>query len=239
MALLERKLAALAPPPPSRRPTAPPTRSPPASPSRCAASSRRCSAPTASSPAPATSSATPPTPAPTGCFPQAVVMAHDADDVAKVLAYGRAQRHPGHLPRRRHQPQRPGPERRHPGRRPPPLRRRRGRGRTARWPGSSRARCSATPTACSPRTAASSAPTRPAPTSPRVGGVIANNSGGMRCGVDQGLLLDRALADLRPALGDDDRHRRAGRRRALRRGASRSWPPASPRSATRSAPTPS
>ena len=51
-----------------------------------------------------------------------------------------------------------------------------------------------------------------------VGGVIANNSGGMRCGVDQGLLLDGALADLRAALGDDDRHRRAGRRRALRRG---------------------
>ena len=50
-----------------------------------------------------------------------------------------------------------------------------------------------------------------------VGGVIANNSGGMRCGVDHGLLLDRALADLRPALGDDDRHRRARRRRALRR----------------------
>ena len=40
--------------------------------------------------------------------------------------------HPGHLPRRRHQPQRPGPERRHPRRRAPPLRRRRGRGRTAR-----------------------------------------------------------------------------------------------------------
>ena len=59
--------------------------------SRCAASSRRCSAPTACSPGPSTSSATPPTPAPTGCFPQAVVMARDAGDVAKVLAYGREQ----------------------------------------------------------------------------------------------------------------------------------------------------
>ena len=37
----------------------------------------------------------------------------------------------------------------------------------------------------------------------------------------QGLLLDGALADLRPPLGDDDRHRRAGRRRALRRGRAR------------------
>ena len=120
------------------RRTAPPTRSPAARRSRCAASSRRCSAPTASSPAPATSSATPPTPAPTGCCPQAVVMARDADDVAKVLAYGRAQRHPGHLPRRRHQPQRPGPERRHPRRRPPPLRRRRGRGRRRAGPGQAR-----------------------------------------------------------------------------------------------------
>ena len=109
-------------------------------------------------------------------------MARDAADVAKVLAYGRAQRDPGHLPRRRHQPQRPGPERRHPRRRAPPLRRRRGRGGRERWPGSSPAPCSATPTASSPRTGASSAPTRPAPTSPRVGGVIANNSGGMRCG---------------------------------------------------------
>ena len=81
--------------------------------------------------APPTSSATPPTPAPTGCFPKAVVMARDAADVAKVLAYGRRTGDPGHLPRRRHQPQRPGPERRHPRRRPPPLPRRRGARTTA------------------------------------------------------------------------------------------------------------
>ncbi len=80
---------------------------------------------------------------------------------------------------------------------------------------------------------------RPAPTSPCVGGVIANNSGGMRCGVDQDSYSTVQLADLRAALGDDDRHRRPRRRRALRRRASPSWPPASPRSATRSAPTPS
>ena len=35
---------------------------------------------------------------------------------------------------------------------------------------------------------------------------------------DQGLLLDPALADLRPPLGDPDRHRRARRRRRVRRG---------------------
>ena len=115
-------------------------------------------------------------------FPQAVVMARDAGDVAKVLAYGREQGIPVTFRAGGTQPQRPGPERRHPRRRPPPLRRRRGRGRRARGRGSSPAPCSATPTACSPRTAASSAPIRPAPTSPRVGGVIANNSGGMRCG---------------------------------------------------------
>ena len=41
-----------------------------------------------------------------------------------------------------------------------------------------------------------------------VGGVIANNSGGMRCGVDPRLLLDGQRAHLRPALGDRDRQRR-------------------------------
>ena len=41
-------------------------------------------------------------------LPAVVVMAHDAADVAKVLGYARAQRHPGQLPRRRHEPQRAG-----------------------------------------------------------------------------------------------------------------------------------
>ena len=151
--------------------------------------------------APATSSATPPTPAPTGCFPQAVVMAHDADDVAKVLAYGRAQRHPGHLPRRRHQPQRPGPGRRDPGRRPPPLRRRRGRGRTARRRGSSPGTVLGHANRVLAPHGRKLGPDPASTDIATVGGVIANNSGGMRCGIDQGLLLDGALADLRPASG--------------------------------------
>ena len=50
-----------------------------------------------------------------------------------------------------------------------------------------------------------------------VGGVDRQQLGRDALRRHQGLLLDRALADLRPALGDDDRHRRAGRRRALRR----------------------
>ena len=110
-------------------------------------------------------------------------MAHDAGDVAKVLAYGREQGIPVTFraggTSLNGQGQSDGilvDVRRHFG------------GvaverRTAPRPGSSPAPCSATPTASSPRTAASSAPTRPAPTSPRVGGVVANNSGGMRCGV--------------------------------------------------------
>ena len=51
--------------------------------------------------------------------------------------------------------------------------------RSASSPGS----CSVTSTGCWPATGASSAPTRPARDIACVGGVIANNSGGMRCGV--------------------------------------------------------
>ena len=137
--------------------------------SRCASDlRRRCSARTACSAARSTSSATPPTPARTGYCPKAVVMAHDAGDVAAVLAYGAAHRHAGDAARRRHQPQRAGPERRHPRRRPAPLvaasrvedggaraRVRPGHGPRPREP---RARAA---------TAASSGPTRRAPTPPR------------------------------------------------------------------------
>ena len=149
-------------------------------------------------------------------FPQAVVMARDAADVAKVLAYGRAQRRPGHLPRRRHQPQRAGAERRHPGRRAPPLRRRRGRGGRRAGPGQARHR--ARPRQPRPRPARPQARPRPGQHRHRHG----RRGDRQQLGRDalrrhQGLLLDRALDDLRPALGDDDRHRRPRRRRALRR----------------------
>ena len=53
------------------------------------------------------------------------------------------------------------------------------------------------------------------------------------------LLLDRRRADLRAAVGDDDRHRRARRRGGLRRRRAGPRRRASPRSATRSARTPS
>ena len=72
-----------------------------------------------------------------------------------------------------------------------------------------------------------------------VGGVIANNSGGMRCGVDARLLLDGQRAHLRAALGDGDRHRRARRRASASPPPSPSWRRACSRSATRSSPTPS
>ena len=144
-------------------------------------------------------------------------MAHDADDVAKVLAYGRRSGHPGHLPRRRHQPQRPGAERRNPGRRPPPLRRRRGRGRGSA--GAGQAGDDPRPRQPRPRPARAQARARPGEHRDR------HRRRGRRQQLrrhalrdDQGLLLDRALADLRPALGDDDRHRRGRRGRALRRG---------------------
>ena len=169
-------------------------------------------------------------------FPQAVVMARDAGDVAKVLAYGREQGHPGHLPRRRHQPQRPGPERRHPRRRAPPLRRRRGRGGRRARPGQARHR--ARPR--QPRARPARAQARPRPGQHRHR--LRRRRHRQQLGRDalrhhQGLLLDRARDDPGPALGDDDRHRRARRRGALRRGRAGAGRRAWPRSATRSAPT--
>ena len=61
---------------------------------------------------------------------------------ARCSAYARAHRHAGQLPRRRHEPQRPGADRRHPGRRAPLVLGRAGRGRRARARGARRARCS-------------------------------------------------------------------------------------------------
>ena len=99
-------------------------------------------------------------------FPQAVVMAREAADVAKVLAYGREKGIPVTFraggTSLNGQGQSDGilvDVRRHFG----GVAVEDGRGAA---PGSSPAPCSATPTACSPRTGASSAPTRPAPTSP-------------------------------------------------------------------------
>ena len=92
-------------------------------------------------------------------------MAHDAGDVSKVLEYGRSSGTPVVFraggTSLNGQGQSDGilvDVRRHFG------------GVSVedggRWPGSGRGRSSATPTASSPPTGASSAPTRPAPTSP-------------------------------------------------------------------------
>ncbi len=115
-------------------------------------------------------------------FPQAVVMAREAGDVAKVLAYGREQRIPVTFraggTSLNGQGQSDGilvDVRRHFG------------GVAVEEdgaPGAGQARHRARPRQPRPRsrTVASSAPTRPAPTSPASAASIANNSGGMRCG---------------------------------------------------------
>ena len=146
---------------------------------------------------------------------------------------------PVNSPRRRHEPQRPG------------------RRATASW---------STSAATSPAFACWRTAPRvrvkpghgPRPRQPRAGQAPAPPRPGPRLhGLRDGRRRDRqqlgrdalrrrprrlphaALADVRAALGHDDRHRRAGRRRALRARPSPSWPTASRRSATRSAPTPS
>ena len=119
---------------------------------------------------------------------------------------------PGHLPRRRHQPQRPGPVRRDPRRRPPPLSRGHGRGRGGPRAGQARDRARRTPTASSPRYGYRLGPDPASTDIACVGGVIANNSGGMRCGVTHDSYRDGQRAHLRARLGDGDRHRRARRR---------------------------
>ncbi len=107
------------------------------------------------------------------------------------------------------------------------------------WLGYSRAR-SASPTGCSPATGASLGPDPASTEIACVGGVVANNSGGMRCGVAPRFLPTVRSMTFVLANGDGDRHRRprapSERFAAGRPGAGRG---AGRRSATRSGPTPS
>ena len=88
-------------------------------------------------------SATPPTPARIASSPGGRDGPR-AGDVAKTFAYARSTGIAGHLPRRRHEPQRPGADRRHHRRRPPPLRRLSRRWTAARACSVGRARSSGT-----------------------------------------------------------------------------------------------
>ena len=72
-----------------------------------------------------------------------------------------------------------------------------------------------------------------------VGGVIANNSGGMRCGIARDSYSTVARADLRARLRDGDRHAAPPTPRSASPRPSPSSPPGCSRSATRSSPTPS
>ena len=143
------------------------------------------------------------------------------------------------LPRRRHEPQRPGAGRRHPRRRAPPLR------------AASRSRTTARARACGPGTVLGHANRVLAPHGRKlgpdpastdiatVGGVIANNSGGMRCGVvHDSYSTVRSLTFVLPS-GTVIDTAAPGRRGALRRGRARARRAGCWRSATRSAPTPS
>ena len=87
--------------------------------------------------------------------------------------------------------------------------------------GSAGHRCSATSTGCSPRTAASSAPTRPRPTSPRSAASSPTTRAACAAASTHDSYSTVRVADLRAAVGDGDRHRRARRRRAVRRGRAR------------------
>ena len=132
-------------------------------------------------------------------------MAHDARDVAAVMAYGSAHRCAGHLPGGRHEPQRPGAGRRDHGRRAPPLARRDGGGGRETCP------CAAGHGArpCERRARVA----RPAPRSRP--GVHGHRDGrrsdreqlrrhALRCRAR--LLPDGSLAHVRAAVGHDDRH---------------------------------
>ena len=101
----------------------------------------------------------------------------------RVLDYARGSGTPVTFRVGRHEPQRAVADRRHPGRRAPPLARRRGRGRRgarARAPGH---RARPRQPRCSRRCTGGSGPDPASTDIATVGGVIANNSGGMRCGV--------------------------------------------------------
>ena len=129
----------------------------------------------------------------------------------------RAQRRPaGELPRRRHEPQRPGPDRRDHDRRAPLVLARARSKKTARARGSGPARCSASPTALLARHGHKLGPDPASKDIATVGGVIANNSGGMRCGVEWDSYSTVESHDARARLGRGDRHRGPGRRGALR-----------------------
>ncbi len=147
----------------------------------------------------------------TTCWsPQAVVTPRDADQVAALLRVSCGERGPADLPLRRHEPVAGRPTsdgvlvdtRRH---------FRADRGPRRRRPGARPARCDG-PRRSTPawrRTAASSAPTRPARSACTIGGVVANNSSGMACGTE--LNTYRTLESAVLVL--PERHRRRHRRR--------------------------
>ena len=222
-------------------PTVSPTRWRPARRSRCAGTSIACSAPTACRARASDLVAlrlrrepVPPDPEGGRRWPTTPTTC------AKVFELRpRARGSPVTLRAGGHEPQRPGPGRRHPGRRAPhfaaidveddgaAVRVAAGHGARARRT----ALLAPHGRKLGPDPASTDAAT--------VGGVIANNSGGMRCGIVPRLPTDGALDDVRAAVGHGDRHGGAGRRGAASPQPSPSWPRACSRSATRSAPTPS
>ena len=116
-------------------------------------------------------------------IPQAVAVPRDVDDVVALLRCATELRGAADLPRRRHQPQRPEPDRRDPRRRPPALAPGPRRGRRAR---ELRAQPGVVLGHANRLLARHGRRLGPDPASTNiacVGGVIANNSGGMRCGV--------------------------------------------------------
>ncbi len=160
--------------------------------------------------------------------------------------------HGGELPRRRHEPQRPGADGRHHDRR-APLVLRRARSKTAaRACASGRARCWALANRLLARHGYKLGPDPASKDIATIGGVIANNSGGMRCGVTwdpystvesmtlvlaSGTVIDTAApdAEARFAAAEPElaqRPARAARRAARGRAAGRSACGASTRSRT-------
>ena len=155
-------------------------------------------------------------------IPKAVVMARDANDVSKVLSFGRRNRGAGHLPRRRNQPQRAVAERRNPGGRPAPLERGGGARRGRPRPGEARDR--AGPRQPDPGALRAQARSRSRQYRHR----LRRRGAGEQLGRDalrcrRGLLQHRPIADLRVALRDRDRHGRARRRPSASSGPSPAW----------------
>ena len=200
--------------------TAPPTGSPPGRPSRCARSSRRRSAPTGCCRARARPDRVrvrrQPVPADPAGGRDAARRRRRACGCLRSRA---RQRHPDRVPAGRDQPQRPGADRRHPGRRPPALAASAGARRTARairvaaW----RSRSGAS-TGCWRGYGRKLGPDPASTDFACVGGVIANNSGGMRCGVHRRLLQHRPLDEVRARVGAVIDTAAAGAERGVRRG---------------------